>query len=135
MIHRCKFNLRMLNINEQDFDLLSCDIPIAKPKPIRAYLWGGFMLTVLIVGIVGGILYLRHQHVQNRNRQYRYRFFSERLQEDAFDGMIDVPVYRDTTVSLQLKDSDANLLNSQHDANTSSRYSDNPNNSSRDLNV
>jgi hypothetical protein len=125
----------MLNLNEQDFDLLSCDVPIAQPKPIRAYVWGGLILTILIVSILGGILYLRHQHVQNRNRQYRYRFFSERLQEDAFDGMIDVPVYRDTTVSLQLKDSDANLLNNQQEANTSSHYSDNPNTSSRDLNV
>ncbi len=49
-----------------------------------------------------------------RDRQYRYRFFSERSQEDVFDGMQDLPVYRDTTVSLQFKDQDANLLDNQY---------------------
>lgn len=42
-----------------------------------------------------------------RQQQYRYRYFAERSQDDVFDTDMSVPVYRDCTVSLQIKDSEA----------------------------
>jgi len=41
----------------------------------------------------------------NRQQQYRYRYFTERSQDDGFDTD-NVPVYRDCTVSLKIKDTD-----------------------------
>ena len=38
-----------------------------------------------------------------RQQQYRYRYFAERSQDDVFDTDMSVPMYRDCTVSLQLK--------------------------------
>lgn len=56
-------------------------------------------------------------NVKKRQQQYRYRFFTER-QDDGFDTD-NVPVYRDCTVSLRIKEND--------DANNSTNFNNSSN--------
>ena len=54
---------------------------------------------------------------KSRQQQYRYRYFTDRSQEDVFETD-NVPVYRDCTVSLQINDSeDATIFNNNYDPN------------------
>ena len=51
-----------------------------------------------------------------RQQQYRYRYFTERSQDDGFDTD-NVPVYRDCTVSLRIQDTDdTNILHNNADS-------------------
>jgi len=54
--------------------------------------------------------------IRNRQQQYRYRYFTERSQDDGFDTD-NVPVYRDCTVSLRIQDTDdTNIINTNGDS-------------------
>ena len=44
----------------------------------------------------------------NRKQEYRYRYFTERSQDDGFD-VDSVPVYRDVTVSLRINENGEDL--------------------------
>lgn len=65
--------------------------------------------------------------LNERQQQYRYRYFTERSQDDGFDTD-NVPVYRDCTVSLKIKDTDADAANIiNNNASSSAVLTETPN--------
>lgn len=88
--------------------------PMILPEKKNNYNVLAIILLVLIVLVVSmGVVYIfKRKQMKQRQQQYRYRYFTERSQDDGFDTD-NVPVYRDCTVSLKIKDTDdaANVIN------------------------
>ena len=96
------------------------------------YLCTGVFLLVFTVSLVTGVCYLQMKK-RRRNNQYRYTYFSQPpVQDDPFETMQDLPVYRDTTISLQIQDSNNNIASAisnfdsqQPLTTTNSKYDEN----------
>ena len=75
-----------------------------KERPFLLYLCTFVFILVFTISLITGVCFLQIQK-RKRNSQYRYRYFSQPIHDDAFETMQDLPVYRDTTISLQIQES------------------------------
>lgn len=103
--------------------------PMVLPEKKNNYNILAMILLVLIFLVVsmGAVYIVRRKQMKQRQQQYRYRYFTERSQDDGFDTD-NVPVYRDCTVSLKIKDTDADAANIiNNNASSSAVLTETPN--------
>lgn len=95
--------------------IVSNQTPPTLPKKANNYNMLAIILLVLIVLVIamGATYIVKRKQTKQRQQQYRYRYFTERSQDDGFDTD-NVPVYRDCTVSLRIKDTDEVTSNSNN---------------------
>lgn len=102
----------------QDF-IRSKKMPAILPAKKNNYNMLAIILLVLIVLVIamGAVYIVKRKQMKQRQQQYRYRYFTERSQDDGFDTD-NIPVYRDCTVSLRIKDGEDanNIINNNADS-------------------